>query len=79
MEKVETIKLTTDGKSQVVILPEQFHLSGNEVYIKKMGNAIVLLSKEDPWQPLFDSLDNFSADFMETRAQPSLQPREDLF
>lgn len=79
MGKVETIKLKTDGKSQVVVLPEQFHLAGNEVYVKKMGNAIVLLSKEDPWQSLFDSLDNFSADFMETRAQPSLQSREDLF
>lgn len=79
MEEVETIKLTMDGKSQVVVLPEQFHLSGNEVYVKKMGNAIVLLSKEDPWQSLFDSLDNFSDDFMETRAQPSLQSREDIF
>ncbi len=76
---METIKLTTDGTSQVVVLPEQFHLSGSEVYVKKMGNAIVLISKEDPWRSLLDSLDQFSDDFMESREQPSLETREDLF
>jgi antitoxin VapB len=54
---MDTVKLTTDGNSQVVFLPEQFHRSGSEVYIKKMGNAIVLISKEDPWRSLIDSLD----------------------
>ncbi|XHX76138.1 MAG: antitoxin [Stenomitos frigidus ULC029] len=76
---METIKLTTDGTSQVVVLPEQFHLSGNEVYVKKMGNAIVLIAKDDPWRSLVDSLDQFSEDFMETREQLSLETREELF
>ena len=76
---METIKLTTDGNSQVVVLPEQFRLAGSEVYIKKMGNAIVLISKDDPWRSLIDSVDQFSDDFMETREQPSLQTREELF
>lgn len=31
------------------------------------------------WQPLLDSLDRFSDDFMETREQPQLQVRENLF
>jgi len=75
---METAKLTTDGDRQIVILPEQFHLSGNEVYIKKMGNAIVLISKENPWQTLFDSLEQFDDDFMESREQPKLQNRESL-
>ena len=76
---MDIAKLTTDGNRQVVVLPEQFHLSGNEVYIKKMGNAIVLISKDDPWRSLIDSVDQFSNDFMETREQPSLQTREELF
>jgi hypothetical protein len=33
----------------------------------------------NPWQSLLDSLDRFSDDFMETREQPSLQVRENLF
>lgn len=35
--------------------------------------------KDKPWQSLFESLDNFSDDFMQTRAQPDLQTREELF
>lgn len=71
-----TAKLKDDGKNQVVVLPKDFRLSGNEVYIKKVGNAIVLLSKENPWQPLFESLDHFSDDFMTDRNQPIVQARE---
>ena len=72
-------KLATDGTNQIVILPEQFHLSGNEVYVKKMGNGILLIAKDDPWRSLIDSVDSFSEDFMETREQPNLQIREELF
>ncbi|MCM2408153.1 antitoxin [Anabaena sp. PCC 7938] len=47
------------------MLPEGFQLTGTEVYIKKIGNAIVLIAKDNPWQSLIDSLDNFSDDFQE--------------
>ncbi|HEY9612416.1 type II toxin-antitoxin system VapB family antitoxin [Allocoleopsis sp.] len=73
---MNTAKITTDGIYQVVILPEDFQLSGTEVYIKKIGNAIVLIAKDNPWQSLIDSLDNFSDDFMTTREQPVLDTRE---
>ncbi len=43
-----------------------------------MGNAIVLIAKDDPWRSLFDSLDQFSDDFMQSREQPSLETREEL-
>ncbi|WP_279239821.1 hypothetical protein [Scytonema sp. UIC 10036] len=39
---------------------------------------MVLISKENPWQTLFDSLDIFSEDFMENREQLYLEEREDL-
>jgi antitoxin VapB len=73
---MNTAKLSTDGTHQVVILPEEFQLTGNEVYIKKIGNAIVLIAKDNPWQSLIDSLDNFSDDFMIVREQPHLDTRE---
>ncbi len=50
----------------------------SEVYIKKVGNAVVLISKDNPWQTLFDSLNLFSDDFMPTREQPLLDRRETL-
>ncbi|MBW4689814.1 MAG: AbrB/MazE/SpoVT family DNA-binding domain-containing protein [Komarekiella atlantica HA4396-MV6] len=75
---MNTAKLSTDGTHQVVILPEDFKLTGTEVYIKKIGNAIVLIAKDNPWQSLIESLDNFSDDFMTTRDQPLIDTRESL-
>jgi antitoxin VapB len=62
-------KLLKNDDNQTVVLPKEFQFDGNEVYIKKIGNTIVLISKENPWQTLFDSLELFSGDFMETREQ----------
>ncbi|MEH2362999.1 antitoxin [Nostoc sp.] len=73
---MNTAKLTTDGTHQIVILPKDFQLTGTEVYIKKIGNAIVLIAKDNPWQSLIDSLDNFSDDFMNSRDQPVIDTRE---
>jgi antitoxin VapB len=75
---MNTAQLITIGDNQTVILPKQFQLQGTEVYIKKIGNAVVLISKENPWQTLFDSLSLFSDDFMPTREQPYLDVRETL-
>lgn len=69
-------QISTDGNHQIVILPEGFQLLGNEVYVKKMGTAIVLVNKENPWELLFNSLEQFSDDFMGTREQPPLDVRE---
>lgn len=73
---MNTAKISTDGTHQIVILPEDFKMTGTEVYVKKLGNAIVLIAKDNPWQSLFESLDQFSADFMTTRDQPPLDIRE---
>jgi antitoxin VapB len=73
---MDTAKLLNTGDSQAVILPKEFQLQGSEVYIKKIGSVIVLISKENPWQALFDSLSLFSEDFMESREQPVLETRE---
>jgi antitoxin VapB len=73
---MNTAQISTDGTRQIVILPEGFNLAGNEVYVKKMGNAIVLVNKENPWETLFSSLELFSDDFMSTREQPPLDVRE---
>jgi antitoxin VapB len=69
-------RISSDGIHQIVILPEDFHITGTEVYIKKLGNTIILIAKDNPWQSLIDSLDQFSEDFMTTRDQPPLDIRE---
>ncbi|MTJ09188.1 MULTISPECIES: antitoxin [unclassified Anabaena] len=75
---MNTAKLSSDGTHQTVILPSDFQITGTEVYIKKIGNAIILISKDNPWQSLIDSLDQFSDDFMTTRDQLSVDKREEF-
>ena len=64
------------GNTQWVELPSTFHLNGPEVFIKSIGNAVVLIPSDNPWQSLFDSLEQFSDDFMDEREQPKQQLRE---
>ncbi len=74
-----TAKLFQNGQSQAVRLPKPFRLPGHEVYIKRVGNAIVLLPLEHPWDTLFQSLEQFSDDFMNERKQPEVQERDAAF
>lgn len=76
---METAKLFQNGQSQAVRLPKEFRFQGDEVYIKKIGNAVLLLPLENPWQTWLESLELFTADFMETRNQPQQQERENPF
>ena len=75
---MDKAKLFINGENQSVILPKEFEFQGSEVYIKKIGNALVLIPKDNPWQAMFDSLSLFSEDFMENREQPNLEIREEV-
>ncbi|QYX33351.1 antitoxin [Sphaerospermopsis torques-reginae] len=75
---MNTARLSSDGTHQTVILPPDFQMTGTEVYIKKIGNAIILISKDNPWQTLIDSLDQFSDDFMNNRDQLPISQREEF-
>lgn len=72
---METAKLFRNGRSQAVRLPKEFRFEGDEVYVKRVGNAVVLLPHQDSWRGLFESLELFSGDFMENRDQP-VRPEE---
>lgn len=76
---METAKLFQNGQSQAVRLPKKYRFKGEKVIIKRVGNAVVLLPYEDSWETLFESLEQFSDDFMEDRQQPEEQRRESAF
>ncbi len=76
---MKTAKLFQNGKSQAVRLPKEYRFVGEKVLIKRIGNAVVLLPYENSWQSLFDSLEQFSEDFLSEREQPQQQQREDIF
>lgn len=73
---METAKIFKNGNSQAVRLPREYAFEGSEVLIRRVGRAVVLLPKDDPWADFWASLDLFPADFIEVREQPELQERE---
>jgi antitoxin VapB len=73
---MRTAKVFKNGQSQAVRLPKEFRVAGDEVYIKKTGNVIVLIPKRHPWDTLVASLEKFSPDFLAERDQPETQGRE---
>jgi antitoxin VapB len=45
------------------------------VVVKRLGNAVVLLPQDNPWQTLFDALAEFLADTCLVRDQPAIEER----
>jgi len=74
---MDTAKLFQNGQSQAVRLPKAYRFEGDEVAIKKIGNAVVLLPLDNPWQVMEESLKQFSDDFMSDRNQPKKQQHRD--
>ena len=71
---MKTAKLFRSGRNQAVRIPKEFRFEGAEVFIKKTGNAVLLIPYLESWQTLFDSLDQFSDDFMERLNDYHLTP-----
>ncbi len=75
---MEVAKVFRNGKSQAVRLPKKFRFEGDEVYIKRIGDTVVLIPRNNPWGSFFESLDKFSDDFLPEREQPKLEKRKRL-
>jgi len=69
---MKTAKLFRNGQSQAVRLPKEFRFEGEQVFIHRVGNAVVLLPVDAPFHTLFESLrlftDDFDGDFTGTPA-----------
>lgn len=73
---MRTIEVTRNGSTQTVCLPEDCHIEGSEVFIKRIGRSIRLIPRDvDPWQLFAESLEQFTDDYMQDRAQPANQER----
>jgi len=75
---MDTAKLFRNGRSQAVRLPQAYRLPGAQVYIKRVGNIVVLIPEQDSWRALIESLPLFSDDFLANRDQPPAQERTEL-
>lgn len=76
---MDTAKLFKNGRSQAVRLPKEFRFSGERVFIKRMGNNVVLMPEESSWDSLIESTHEFSDDFMQAREQGTQQERAPMF
>ena len=76
---METAKIFVNGQSQAVRLPKEYRFSGSEVYIKKVGDAVMLFPKERAWETFLNGLNSFTDDFFESGRDQGVQaPRETL-
>ena len=73
---MSTAKLFLSGRSQAVRLPKEFRFEGSEVFVTRMGSAVVLMPLHHTWDVLFEACDGFSRDFMADRKQPKNQERD---
>jgi antitoxin VapB len=70
-QKPKTAKLFKNGKSQAVRLPKEFRFEGDEVFIRKQGEEVILSPRKAGWQRFWESLEMFSDDIFEDgRQQP---------
>ena len=80
METIRITKTFKNGNSQAVRIPSDFRLPDGELRIEKIGGAILLIPKNDPWSLFEESLNGFSDDFLAGgRNQPEIQKRSFAF
>lgn len=71
-------KLFMNGRSQAVRLPSACRFDGVEVYIKKVGDDVILSPRPKNWDTFFASTQRTSSDFMRNREDTPPQVRVEL-
>jgi antitoxin VapB len=74
----KTAKLFMNNRSQAVRLPKEFQFTAKEVYVRKVGNDVILSPKRGSWAEYLANRIPISDDFMEGVDDPPPTDR-DLF
>jgi antitoxin VapB len=76
---MQTARLFINGRSQAVRLPKEYQFNSKNVYIQRVGEAVMLFPVDREWEVFLHGLNNFSEDFMsEGRFQGIEQERKKL-
>jgi antitoxin VapB len=76
---MERAKIFWSGRSQAVRLPKDFRFDGEEVRIRRHGNAVILEPVADDWSWLDSIVAKLDEDFAQAvNEQPELQERPAL-
>ena len=75
---MDTAKLFTNGSDQFVHLPQPYRFAGDEVFVKRTAEGVLLIPQENSiWEVWEKNIKKYKEPFMTERNQP--QPkREDL-
>lgn len=69
-------KVFQNGRSQAIRLPKECRVNGDEVYIEKIGNSLIIIPKEkSKWDVMRNALMDME-DFELERNQLEVQERE---
>lgn len=74
---MDKAKIFMNGRSQAVRLPKECRIEDKEVYIKKIGDIVILMPETSDWKVMESAAAYFTEDFMEDRNQPGQQKRSD--
>ena len=70
-----TAKLFWSGRSQAVRLPKEFRFEGDEVRVRRHGNAVILEPLAEDWSWLDSIAGRIDDDFAEAATEES-EPQE---
>ena len=69
---MEYAKVFTNGGSQAIRLPKTCRFKEKEVMVKRIGSAVLLMQKDDPWASMMAGLELFTDDCL--RQEPDDLP-----
>ena len=76
MDRPQTAKLFKNGRSQAVRLPAKYRFKGDEVFITKEADRVILSAKPASWDDFFAAEHRVPADFMSSRKDTAPQKRK---
>lgn len=71
-----TARVFMTNRSQAVRLPKEFQFDTDEVYIRRVGNDVVLSPRPRSWRTYLESAPEASAEFMSEVHDLPVQERE---
>jgi len=76
---MNTAKIFQNGSSQAVRLPKEYQFKGEEVFIQKLGDAVLLIPHEKTWEVFMEGLSGFSEDFMKNGREQGVEQKRERF
>ncbi|MBY0269706.1 MAG: type II toxin-antitoxin system VapB family antitoxin [Burkholderiales bacterium] len=76
MDKPQTAKLFKNGRSQAVRLPAKYRFQGDEVFITREADKVILSAKPSSWDDFFAARHRLPEDFLSDRKDTPPQKRK---